>query len=75
MDRIYTDNAATTRVSEEVLEAMLPYLTEKYGNPNSLHSAGREVRIAVDRAREQVAAAIGCEPSEIYFTAGATTGR
>lgn len=70
MDRIYTDNAATTRVSEEVLEAMLPYLTEKYGNPNSLHSAGREVRIAVDRAREQVAAAIGCEPSEIYFTAG-----
>ncbi len=70
MNRIYTDNAATTKVSKEVLDAMLPYFTEHYGNPNSLHTAGREVRMAVDAAREKVAAAIGCDPSEIYFTAG-----
>lgn len=70
MKRIYTDNAATTKVSEDVLQKMLPYLTEAYGNPNSLHSAGREVREAIDIARAQVATAIGCDPSEIYFTAG-----
>lgn len=68
MNRIYMDNAATTRVSKPVLEAMLPYLTEVYGNPSSIHSFGREARKALDRAREQVAAALGAQPQEIYFT-------
>jgi len=68
--RIYADNAATTKVDDEVLSAMLPYFTEQYGNPNSIHSAGREVRVAVDKAREQVSKAINCEPGELYFTAG-----
>ena len=68
MNRIYMDNAATTRVSKPVLEAMLPYLTEVYGNPSSIHSFGRDARKALDRAREQVANALGAEPQEIYFT-------
>ena len=68
MNRIYMDNAATTRVSKPVLEAMLPYLTEVYGNPSSIHSFGREARKALDKAREQVAKALGADPQEIYFT-------
>lgn len=68
MNRIYMDNAATTRVSKPVLEAMLPYLTEVYGNPSSIHSFGRDARKALDRAREQVANALGADPQEIYFT-------
>ncbi len=67
---IYLDNAATTATKPEVLEAMLPYFTEVYGNPSSIHAAGREARRAVERARGQVAAALGAEKSEIYFTAG-----
>ena len=70
MDRIYMDNAATTAVSPEVLQAMLPYFTDLYGNPSSSHSTGRDARRAVDAARKQVAAAIGAQPTEIYFTAG-----
>lgn len=70
MDRIYMDNAATTAVSPAVLEAMLPYFTECFGNPSSIHSTGRDARKAVDAARRQVAAAINAEPAEIYFTAG-----
>lgn len=70
MDRIYMDNAATTAVSPEVLKTMLPYFTEIYGNPSSIHSTGRDARRAVDAARKQVAAAIGAQPQEIYFTAG-----
>ena len=70
MDRIYMDNAATTAVSPEVLQAMLPYFTDIYGNPSSIHSTGRDARRAVDAARKQVAAAIGALPTEIYFTAG-----
>ncbi len=70
MDRIYLDNAATTAVSPEVLETMLPYFTEIYGNPSSIHSTGRDARRAVDAARRQVAQAIGAQPTEIYFTAG-----
>jgi cysteine desulfurase len=62
------DNAATTRVSKPVLEAMLPYLTEVYGNPSSIHSFGRDARKALDKAREQVAGALGADPQEIYFT-------
>ena len=70
MNRIYLDNAATTAVSPEVLETMLPYFTECFGNPSSIHSTGRDARRAVDSARKQVAAAINCQPNEVYFTAG-----
>ena len=67
---IYMDNAATTATRSEVLEAMLPYFTEHYGNPSSIHSVGRDARKAVENARRQVAAAIGADAREIYFTAG-----
>ncbi|MDO4482935.1 MAG: cysteine desulfurase NifS [Clostridia bacterium] len=72
MNRIYMDNAATTATAPEVLEAMLPYFGQVYGNPSSIHSTGRDARKAVDAARKQVAAAIGAQPNEIYFTAGGT---
>ena len=62
MDRVYLDNAATTPVRREVLEAMVPFFTNKYGNPSSIHSFGREVRRDIDLARERVAAAIGAFP-------------
>jgi len=68
--RIYMDNAATTATRPEVLEAMLPYFTQNYGNPSSIHSFGRDARRAMENARKQVAAALGCEPREVYFTAG-----
>lgn len=68
MNRIYMDNAATTKVTPPVLEAMLPYFTEMYGNPSSIHGFGRDARKALDRAREQVAKALGAQPQEIYFT-------
>ncbi len=68
MKGIYMDNAATTRVTEPVFEAMRPYLTEIYGNPSSVHEYGREARLAVERARRQVASALGADPGEIYFT-------
>ena len=70
MDRIYLDHAATTAISDEVLKEMLPYFREKYGNPSSLHSFGREARSAIDTARKRVAEAIGATPAEIYFTSG-----
>ncbi len=66
--RIYVDNAATTKVAPEVMEAMLPYLGGAYGNPSSIYAEGREAKAAVESAREQVAAAIGAEAKEIYFT-------
>ena len=69
---IYLDHAATTPLREEALEAMLPYLQDKYGNPSSLHSPGREARVAVVRAREKTALALGGEPDEIFFTSGGT---
>jgi cysteine desulfurase len=68
MNRIYMDNAATTKVTGPVLEAMLPYFTEVYGNPSSIHGFGRDARKALDHAREQVAKALGADPQEIYFT-------
>ncbi len=68
MNRIYMDNAATTRVSKEVFEAMTPYLTEIYGNPSSIHGFGREAKKALENARNQVASALGADPAEIYFT-------
>jgi len=65
---IYLDNSATTKVRQEVVDAMLPFLSEKWGNPSSIHKLGRHARQAVDTAREQVARLIGAEPDEIYFT-------
>ncbi len=70
--QVYMDHGATTPIREEALEAMLPYLKDKYGNPSSIHSQGREVRQAVDAARETVAAALGAEVGEIFFTSGGT---
>ncbi len=72
MDRIYFDNSATTRVDPRVVEAMLPYFTEKYGNPSSLHSFGREAYNAMEEAREKVAKAVGAAPRDIVFTSGGT---
>ncbi len=66
--RIYVDNAATTKVAPEVLEAMLPYLTNYCGNPSSIYQEGREAKKAIENARMQVAAAINADPKEIYFT-------
>ncbi|MBQ9408635.1 MAG: cysteine desulfurase [Clostridia bacterium] len=67
---IYMDNAATTRVRGEVVQAMLPYFSEIYGNPSSVHGAGRAARKACENARRQLAAYFGCEAREIYFTSG-----
>lgn len=67
---VYADNAATTPISEEVLEAMLPWLREGYGNPSSIYGKGREAAKAIRKARQQVAAGIGGLPEEIYFTSG-----
>lgn len=72
MDRIYFDNAATTRLDPVVLEAMMPYLTEKYGNPSSIYSYGRETRLAVEQARKTVARILNAHPAEIFFTSGGT---
>ncbi|HEV3052294.1 MAG TPA: aminotransferase class V-fold PLP-dependent enzyme, partial [Longimicrobium sp.] len=67
---IYLDHAATTRPAPEVVEAMLPYLGERYGNASSLYSLGRESRRAVEESRELAAAFFGCRPQEILFTSG-----
>ena len=72
MKSVYFDHAATTPVDRRVLERMLPFFCEVYGNPSELHKQGREARAAVDRARVQVAAAIGAGDKEIVFTAGGT---
>ncbi len=69
---IYLDHNATTPLLPEVLEAMLPFLAENHGNPSSSHVYGRQARLAVDAAREQVAALIGCSPAEVVFTSGGT---
>src|SRR3982751_5695340 len=72
MNRIYFDNAATTALAPEVLEAMMPYLTEKFGNPSSIYSYGRESRLAVETARKTVAKLLNANPGEIFFTSGGT---
>jgi len=70
--KVYLDYAATTPLDPQVLEAMIPYFKEKYGNPSSVHSFGQEARAAVDGAREQVATFLNCQPQEIIFTGCAT---
>ncbi|WP_315785367.1 cysteine desulfurase NifS [Fischerella sp. JS2] len=73
-DCIYLDNNATTKVDPEVVEAMLPYLTDYYGNPSSMHTFGGQVKKAVNKAHEQIAALLGADASEIIFTSGGTEG-
>ena len=68
--RIYLDNAATTRTSQEVVDAMLPYITESYGNPSSIYELGQRSKEAITKAREEIAQVIGAKTEEIYFTAG-----
>ena len=72
MSRIYFDNAATTALDKEVLEAMLPYMTTHFGNPSSIYSYGRETRLAIETARKTVAKLINAHPGEIFFTSGGT---
>ncbi len=67
---VYADNAATTKISDEVFEAMLPYLKDKYGNASSIYSLGREAKVAVEHARATAAKALNALPQEIYFTSG-----
>jgi cysteine desulfurase len=71
-DTIYLDHAATTPVDPRVVEAMLPYFHEQFGNPSSIYQLGQEGRAALDRARASVARVLGCQPAEILFTGGAT---
>lgn len=70
--RIYFDNAATTALDPQVLEAMMPYLTDKFGNPSSIYSYGRETRMAIEEARKSVAKILNAHPAEIFFTSGGT---
>lgn len=72
MQRVYFDNAATTPISEEVINAMLPVLRGQFGNPSSIHAEGRSVRAAVESARKSVAQSIGAGTGEIFFTSGGT---
>jgi cysteine desulfurase len=72
MKRIYLDYNASTPIAPSVLEAMMPYLTQKFGNPSSSHSFGIECRAAIEQARERMANILGCEATEIIFTSGAT---
>jgi cysteine desulfurase len=72
LHRIYLDNSATTPIDPRVVEAMLPFLTDKFGNASSIHFFGQEARGAVDKARHQVAALINSRPNEIVFTSGGT---
>src|SRR4051794_18633143 len=70
--RIYFDNAATTPLDKEVLDAMMPYLTTHFGNPSSIYSYGRETRLAIENARKTVAKLLGVKPGTIFFTSGGT---
>jgi len=72
MERIYLDNAATTALDKEVLDAMMPYLTNHFGNPSSIYSYGRETRLAIENARKTVAKILNAHPGEIFFTSGGT---
>ena len=70
--KIYLDNAATTKLDEKVLDAMLPIMKEEFGNPSSIHSYGRKVRSVVENARKTVAKLLNITPAELFFTSGGT---
>jgi cysteine desulfurase len=70
--RVYLDNAATTAMDDRVVEAMIPFMKEHYGNPSSVHSHGRQVRSAIEKARKKVAELLNASPTEIFFTSGGT---
>src|SRR3712207_2468030 len=70
--RVYFDNAATTPLDKEVLDAMIPYMMNHYGNPSSIHSHGREARSAIEKSRKTIASILNTSPSEIFFTSGGT---
>ena len=70
--KVYLDNAATTRLDPEVLEAMLPVMADHYGNPSSIHSYGRAARSLIERARKSIAGILNAAPAEIFFTSGGT---
>ena len=72
MATVYFDNAATTSLDPEVLEAMMPFLTAKFGNPSAVYSYGRETKLGIETARKTVAKILGCTPGEIFFTSGGT---
>jgi cysteine desulfurase len=72
MKHVYLDNAATTQMDDRVIEAMLPFMRGHFGNPSSVHSHGREVRTAIEKARKKVAELLQASPSEIFFTSGGT---
>lgn len=69
---VYADNAATTKISKNVIEVMMPYLLSNYGNPSSIYSMGRSAKMAVEQSRKQIANSIGADPREIFFTSGGT---
>ena len=75
MKTVYMDYAATTYVKPEVLEEMMPYFTEKFGNPSSFYGISRETKMAIDKARGQVAKALNCDMNEVYFTGGGSESR
>src|SRR3954447_12687091 len=70
--QIYLDHAATTPVDPRVIDAMLPYLTDRFGNPSSIYRIGQDGRASLDRSRAEIARVLGCQPAEILFTSGAT---
>ncbi len=72
--KVYADNAATTKLSENALNAMMPFMKEIYGNPSSLHTAGQQAKEHLEQAREDIADLIGAKPREIYFTSGGSEG-
>ena len=74
MKPVYLDNNATTMVAPEVLEAMLPYFSEVYGNPSSMHSFGGQVGTQLKKARLDIAAVLGCKPEELIFTSCGSEG-
>ena len=69
---IYLDNAATTKLDKRVLEDMIPFMVENYGNPSSIHKHGREVKASVENSRNKIADILGVTPGEIFFTSGGT---
>ncbi|MFZ9815477.1 MAG: aminotransferase class V-fold PLP-dependent enzyme, partial [Candidatus Kapaibacteriota bacterium] len=69
---IYLDNSATTHIDEEILHAMLPWMQDFYGNPSSAYALGRKSRVAIEEAREEIAASMNAHPAELIFTSGGT---